>query len=306
MKLYKFILIFVLLFSLRAGAQCLPQIPFTSEWLEGIEKMAPAKTNFPSSKTHKILIFSLFTGFNHWVVPHTEAVIKTIATKSGVFEVTTTKDIAYFEKEALKQFDAIVFNNNCSIGDKRDLFWDVLKVQMANDTVAALKKAQQLEKNLLAYIKKGGGLMILHGGIVMQNKSLAFSEMTGGSFDYHPKQQEITVRMVDKEHPMVRAFGGENFVHTDEPYLFNKAYTKKNFKPLLYFNASEIEGIKESDGDAIRYVSWIKKYRKGHVFYSSPSHNAQSYNDPRLINFLLDGLQFVVGDVDCDMRPIGN
>jgi len=32
-----------------------------------------------------------------------------------------------FEKKNLKKYDAIVLNNNCSIGDKRNLFWDALK-----------------------------------------------------------------------------------------------------------------------------------------------------------------------------------
>ena len=292
------------LFSFFAKAQSLPEIPFSAGWVAGMEKMAPSKTNFPSSKTHKILVFSLFTGFNHWVVPHSEAVIKTLASKTGAFEITITKDIAMFEKSALKQFDAVVLNNTCSIGDKRNIFWDVLKIQMPNDSLGAKKKAEELEKNLLSYVKKGGGLMILHGGIVMQNKSLSFGEMVGGNFFYHPKQQKITVKLVDVSHPMVQSFGGQDFVHVDEPYLFNNAYDKKNFRPLLYFNASEIEGIKEKNGDAIRYVSWIKKFGKGRVFYSSPSHNAQSYSDPRLLNFLLDGMQFVVGDVKCDMSPI--
>ena len=147
--------------------------------------------------------------------------------------------------------------------------------------------------------------MTLHGGIVMQNKSAEFSEMMGGSFEYHPKQQEIEVKLVDASHPLVKAFDGKGFTHMDEPYIFDKAYTKKNFKPLLYFEASEIKGLRNPDGDAIRYVSWIKTYGKGRVFYSSPSHNAQSFSNPKLLQFFLDGLQFVVGDVDCDVSPIG-
>lgn len=297
-------LFLLLLLPFLAISQGQPEIPFSADWLQKIAKTAPQKTHFPSSKKHKILIFSLHTGFKHWIIPHTEAIMQTMATQTGDFEVTVTKDIAAFEKKALAQYDAVILNNTCSIGDKRDIFWDVLKVKYPNDSLLAKKEAKVLEQNLLNYVKKGGGLMLLHGGIVMQNKSLAFGEMAGGNFFYHPKQQEITLRMVDESHPLVRAFEGKTFVHIDEPYLFNNAYDSKNFKPLLYFNASEIEGIKEKDGDAIRYVSWIRKHGKGRVFYSSPSHNAQSYEDPRLLAFLLDGLQFVVGDVACDYSPI--
>ena len=46
--------------------------------------------------------------------------------------------------------------------------------------------------------------------------------MVGGAFDYHPPNQEVTIRTVDEKHPLVAAFRGkEPFVHRDEPYCFN-------------------------------------------------------------------------------------
>lgn len=38
----------------------------------------------------------------------------------------------------------------------------------------------------------------------------------------------------------------------------------------------------------------------------SPSHNAQSYENPDLLQFFLNGLQYVVGDVNCDEQPLGS
>jgi len=301
----KIVALFILFFtSIGLQAQSLPALELTDSWLQEIKEKAPEKLSFPSSEKHKVLVFSLHTGFDHWVIPFAEATVKTIVDKAGGFEVTYTKDINLLNKKNLKQYDAVVLNNNCSIGDKRDMFWDVFKNE--SDSLSAVKKSGKFEKSLLNYVRKGGGLMSLHGGIVMQNKSAEFSEMMGGSFEYHPKQQEIEVKLVDAKHPLVQAFEGVSFTHKDEPYIFNNAYTKKNFKPLLYFEASKIEGLRNPDGDAIRYVSWIKNYGKGRVFYSSPSHNAQSFGNPKLLKFFLDGLQFVVGDVDCDMSPLGS
>ena len=54
-------------------AQNLPEIELNDAWINEIKTLAPAKKHFPSSKTHKVLVFSLFTGFDHWVIPHTEA-----------------------------------------------------------------------------------------------------------------------------------------------------------------------------------------------------------------------------------------
>jgi type 1 glutamine amidotransferase len=80
----------------------------------------------------------------------------------------------------------------------------------------------------------------------------------------------------------------------------------KNFRPLLYMESANIEGNKYPGGDEKRYIAWIKKYGKGNIFYSSPAHNAQSFSNPQLLQFFLDGLQFVVGDVKCDTSPMGN
>jgi type 1 glutamine amidotransferase len=297
--------LFLFVFGTATIAQGLPKIELSQTWLDEIKSKAPSKLTYASSKTHKVLVFSLHTGFNHWVIPHAEAMVKTITEKAGGFEMTYTKDIMMLDKKTLRQFDAVVMNNNCSIGDHRDMFWDVLKTLPGMDSSSAAKKAAKMEKGFINYVKNGGGLMVLHGGIVMQNKSQAFGEMMGGSFEYHPKQQKIEVKLVDASHPLVQAFDGKGFTHIDEPYIFNKAYNDKNFKPLLYFEAAKIEGLRNPDGDAIRYVSWIKEHGKGRVFYSSPSHNAQSFSNPALLQFFLDGLQYAVGDVACDDSPMG-
>ena len=69
-------------------------------------------------------------------------------------------------------------------------------------------------------------------------------------------------------------------------------------------DTDKLEGKKKPIEDNIRYVSWIKKHGKGRVFYVSPSHNAQSFEDERLLKFYLDGAQYVLGDLDCDDSPI--
>ena len=91
----------------------------------------------------------------------------------------------------------------------------------------------------------------------------------------------------------------------DEPYFFNNAYSDYNFRPLLYIEADKLEGVKKEVSNNTIYVSWIKRHGKGRVFYTSPSHNAQSMDHPELLQFFLDGMQYVVGDLKCDDSPIG-
>ena len=293
----------VCIFPSFSQNKSLEAIPLNAAWKQKIYDLAPEKTTEPVTKKHRVLLFSLFTGYNHWVIPHAETVIQILSEKTVAFDVVKSTDISMFEKKNLKQFDAIVLNNNCSIGDRRDLFYDALSADSTMSEEKKTKKAAILEKNLLTFVKKGGGLTVLHGGIVMQNNSPEFSEMLGGSFNYHPPQQEIELNVVDKNHPMTMAFEGNSFNHVDEPYFFKNAYAKKNFRPLLYMEVAKIHDIKHEPDDTIAYVSWIKRYGKGRVFYVSPSHNAQSYENSSLLRYYLNGMQYVLGDLNCEDSP---
>lgn len=295
----------LLLFSSIVFSQKLPDFELTDEWLNKIESMIPEQNGFAQKKKKELLIFSLHTGFKHWTIPHTEAVMKLIAEKSGNFNVTLTKDISFFEKNRLKAFDVVLLNNNCSVGPRRDMFWDVLNEDPSLSEARKLEKAQQLERNLINFVRIGNGLVLMHGGIVMQNNSLEFSEMAGGSFDYHPQQQELHLRLADPDHPLVADFDPEGFSHIDEPYFFKNAYFRYNFKPLLYVELDKIQMKRKRPSDAIKYVSWIKRYGKGRVFYSSPSHNAQSMENPQLLAFLNKGLNYSAGLFKCDDAPMG-
>jgi len=297
-----FILVLFLLSNV-ISAQQYDAFELTETWLSKIKKIAP-EAETTKSKKKNVLIFSLHTGFKHWTIPHTEAVMKLLAEKSSNYTVTTSKDIYSFKKKNLKKYDVIILNNNCSVGDHRNLFYDKLKEDKKFSKKEALTKASKLEKNLLSFVKKNGGLMVLHGAIVMQNKSEAFGKMVGGSFDYHPKQQNIDIKLADADHPILKGFNGKGFTHYDEPYFFNNAYFDYNFKPLLYMETNKLDGLKEKVKDKIKYISWIKKHGKGRVFYSSPSHNAQSFENPQLLEFLVNGLHYAAGNLECDDSPM--
>jgi type 1 glutamine amidotransferase len=290
-----------------ASAQSLKEVTLDQVWKDKIHSLAPEKQTFPAKKKN-ILVFSLHTGFNHWVIPHTEEMFKILGEKSDAFSIVGSKDIMEFESKNLKKYDAVILNNTCSIGDHRDLFWDKLK-EMAGpgfDSLTVAKKARELESNLLRYVEKGGGLMVIHGAVTLLNNSAEFSKLLGGSFDYHPVQQAIQVRLEDPTHPLVQAFPAEGFNHIDEPYFYKNAYENLNFKPLLYFNNAEIQnqrkGTELTEGKT--YAAWIRAEGKGKVMYISPSHNAQSFENPDLLQFYLDGMQYVAGDVKCDETPL--
>jgi type 1 glutamine amidotransferase len=78
-----------------------------------------------------------------------------------------------------------------------------------------------------------------------------------------------------------------------------------NFKPLLEMDMSKIKTDKrlEKLPPMKRYTAWIKQQGKGHVFYCSPSHFPASFDQPALLQFMLGGIQYALGDLDCDDTP---
>ena len=295
----------ILLLPNLTFGQDLAIVPLTQAWKQKIEALAPSQTRFPSTSAKKILLFSLHTGFEHWVIPHTEEVFKILGSKSKQFEVTASKDIHQFEKESLSNYDAIVLNNTCSKPDHRHLFWDQLRAESTLDSAVVMAKAQELESNVIEFVKKRGGLLLLHGGITTLNNSQKFSELVGASFDYHPPQQLIQVKLENPNHPLVAAFPKDGFSHVDEPYFYKNAYSNLNFTPLIYFDNAQIHSQRANQElkSGKTYVAWIRPEGKGKVMYIAPSHNAQSFENPALLQFFLDGLQYVVGDVNCDETP---
>ena len=286
--------------------QDLAVVSLNEAWKEKIEALAPSKTRFPSTSPKKILLFSLHTGFEHWVIPHAEEVFKILGSKSKAFEIIASKDIHQFEKATLSNYDAIILNNTCSKPDHRHLFWDQLRTESTKDSAVVMAKAQELESNLIEFVSQGGGLLLLHGAVTTLNNSSKFSDLVGASFDYHPPQQQVQVKLENPNHPLVAAFPKEGFSHVDEPYFYKNAYSKLNFTPLLYFDNAQIQSQRANQElkSGKTYAAWIRPEGKGKVMYIAPSHNAQSFENPALLQFFLDGLQYVVGDVNCDETPI--
>jgi len=305
-------LLLLLLVSIGAQAEKLPYArskiePPTAEWEASVERHAPDVATV-KAPTNKLLVFSLHTGYNHLVIPHVNRVFEILGKKTGAFDVDVTYDIEHLSSANLARYDVLVLNNNCSKGPRRNLLLDVLE---ADPKYAELteqerrRRAEVLEQSMLDFVAGGKGLVVVHGAPVLLNNSEKFTGMVGAAFHYHPPNQEVTVRVVEEEHPLVAAFRGKGpLIHRDEPYCFNGPYEHFNFRPLL---SMDVEQLKDRRGEVdklARYVAWIKPHGKGRVFYCSPSHFPESYESATLLRFILDGVQYAAGDLACDDTPI--
>jgi type 1 glutamine amidotransferase len=290
--------------AFAADAPISPIHPPDDIWQAKIAGLAPAKPRVAPKSPRKVLMVSLATGYCHEVIPHVKVVIDTLA-KTGAFEVTHSDDPAMFEPDKLACFDAVILNNTCTKNPGRNWFIDVLEKDKSLDETQRKEKAAALEKSLIDFVAQGRGVVAIHGAIVFLNESPDFSNVLGGSFETHPKLEELTLNPVEPDHPLLKAFEGKPFTHLDEPYLFNKAYRDYNFRPLLEIDLSSLEPKTfEAMKGALRYVSWIKSHGKGRVFYCSPSHRPETYERQNMLQFYLDGIQYALGDLKCDDSPV--
>ena len=269
----------------------------TPQWREKIVSLAPDQPTAKLKAARRILLFSLSTGYQHEVIPHVSEVVKILGEKTEAYEVVESYDVEVFSPDNLEGFDAVILNNTCPVSEKRDLFLDAL-----HDPI----RATELERSLLDFVASGKGLVAFHGAISFQNNAPEVSEMLGGSFYFHPPRQTVTLDLVEPNHPLLAAFKGKGYIHNDEPYLFKNAYAQKNFRPLLEMDVGKLDEKTRNNpqvsGDA-RYVAWIKRYGKGRVFYCGPSHQPESYETAAMLRFVLDGIQYALGDLSCDDSP---
>ena len=170
-----FCLLTVLAVFYSLSAQNLEPVEFNDQWVSKITDLAPSEPAAKPLEQRKVLVFSLHTGYEHWVIPHTAELVKILGEKSGAFSVELSKDISSFEKYNLAKYDAVVLNNTCSERARRNLFWDQLGRVADLSDAERNAEAQRLEQNLLEYVEQGGGLAALHGALTMLNFSDEFS-----------------------------------------------------------------------------------------------------------------------------------
>jgi len=138
-----------------------------------------------------------------------------------------------------------------------------------------------------------------------------FNTMIGGFFKFHWNDgQEIYVKVDEPNHPLNAAFKGKpQLLIIDETYTFGReTYSRKNLRVLTsvdYAKMSDEDKKKESnpraDGDYA--LSWIRREGKGRVFYEAHGHNEKIYAITPILEHVLAGMQYVLGDLQADDSP---
>ncbi|HEY9232570.1 MAG TPA: ThuA domain-containing protein [Blastocatellia bacterium] len=222
---------------------------------------------------HKVLYVTHSAGFKHEVLPVSEEVMKEIGARSGLFEVTATKDCSLLNRESLKQYDAVVFY-----------------------TTGELPISDEQKAAFLDFIKSGKGFVGIHSATDTFYKWPEYGELIGGYFDQHPWHKEVTVRVEDQRHPATRHLP-KSFQIKDEIYQF-KDFSRQRVHVLLSLDTDSVDltlpAVHRKDKDFA--LAWWRNYGKGRVFYSALGHREEVWRDARFQQLILGALAWAMNE----------
>jgi type 1 glutamine amidotransferase len=137
-----------------------------------------------------------------------------------------------------------------------------------------------------------------------------WDDMIGGWFKFHwLDPQKITVKIDDKASPLTKMFNGQDFDINDEIYTFGiNSFSRKNVHVLTSINydkMSFLDKLKESQPrpDHDFGLSWIRKEGQGRIFYMALGHAERIYAMTPMLEHLLAGMQYALGDLKADDSP---
>ena len=260
----------------------LPPIPATA--LEKITAAMPAKASAAAQRPRRILVVWRADAILHKAgVPAVNHALALMSKKTGAFEADFTRDADAFDAAVLAKYDAIVMNSTAHL---------------------ILNGAQR--KAYLDYVRGGGGVVAIHAAIDMFLTWPEGAEVIGATFGDHPWGPNGTwaVTLEEPAHPLLRAFGGKNFKIRDEFYVMGEPYSRKDRRVLMSVDLSDptsgavnlvANPARAKDNDFA--LAWIKHYGKGRVFYADFGHIAEPFERAEILQFYLDGIQWVLGDL---------
>ena len=137
-----------------------------------------------------------------------------------------------------------------------------------------------------------------------------FDKMIGGFFKFHwVYPQLITVKIDDPKSPITAMFHGQEFEIHDETYTFGMdTYSRTNLHILTsidYDKMSAEDKAKEEypRADHDYGLSWIRREGKGRVFYEAHGHGETIYAIRPMLEHVLAGVQYAIGDLKADDSP---
>jgi type 1 glutamine amidotransferase len=268
-----------------------PRFRVTGAEQQQIEAATPSAAPAIPRKPRKLLVVDMQAAYGgHRSLAYANVAIQSMAKKTGAFEPIFNNDFANLRYDKLRQYDALYLNN----------------------TVGPIFNAEDVRDSILRYVSEGGGLGGHHGTGRASLDWPEFAEMLGSYAGPHAVSDEkVTFKVDDPASPLTKGFGSGPVEWTGEFFRFpSPPYSRDKLHVLLTIDAARTDmkrytcaGCQRDDNDYA--VSWIRPWQKGRVFYTNLGHNPSDFSAPAMVEHVLAGIQYILGDLDADSTPGG-
>lgn len=229
-------------------------------------------------------------------IPPASYAIQQMGKVTGAYEAVFSDDIEMFRPANIARFDAICFNN----------------------TLGVLFDDPELRASLLDFVAGGKGFVGIHDAIATfvqypkYDQWPEFGRMLGGTENGgHPWNGELmTVTVEDPDNPINAAFEGKDFQIADQAFQLQEPVFRDRMHVLLRIDPGKSGGprrvlpVRKQDMDFP--MSWIRRHGQGRVFYSGLGHGPDVFWNARMLEHLLAGIQYALGDLAADDTPDGS
>ena len=117
------------------------------------------------------------------------------------------------------------------------------------------------------------------------------------------------MKIDDPKSPLTAMFKGQGFVVHDETYTIGtNSFSRANVHVLTSIDYAKMSATDRALEDHPRAdhdyaLSWIKREGQGRVFYEAHGHSERIYAMKPMLEHLLAGLQYAIGDLKADDSP---
>ena len=226
----------------------------------------------PSLASAQVLVFSKSLDFVHPSVPAGIVAMKKLGVDYG-FKVDQTDDATYFNDDSLAKYDAVVFLNNCAIGE----------TLLTDPEKAAFER----------FIRGGGGYAGIHCASSIHQLWTWYTLLVGAVVETHTNVTPGIIHVEDHYHLSTAALP-DTFSHVEEYYIW-----KAMPAPLWLSEPSQVKVLmtlqEHSAGVKAGWpLSWYHEYDGGRSWYTALGHTEESYKEPLVLAHMLGGIRYAM------------
>jgi len=198
--------------------------------------------------------------------------------KERGFQFDIITDATDFKPDILASYPVVILSkcNETTHADKTE--WKTFEVQQA----------------FIEYVENGGGLIVIHTGLVCGEHTEALDRLIGSRFTFHPADCPVTVQPI-KPHPVVKDV--EIFCELDEHYRLEILSDDVNIFMASYSPPQGEDAKVEAEpyhnsGAWIGAAGYSRTQGKGRVCVLTPGHHLAVWHNPQYQRVLENAIRW--------------